>query len=607
MALRRRSLDYDDRRAAGHGRLVARPGGAPPLLRRRATHLHVLDSTDAGAVRGAARARSTRRGRSSWCRRSPAGRSRRSRTSRYFFEAAGRRRLALRRGHRPGLLAGGARARSTASARVFLNDPDIGGRYSALSYFGLVPAALAGVDLGAAARRRARPPRRRCQCLRLARRTPACGWAARSASWRWPGRDKLTFVVDDRRSRASGSGSSSSSPSRRASTARASSRSPTSRSASRSAYGDDRVFVHLRNADEPDEAHDDGDDRAGQGRPPGAHAAQPTAPPTSGGSSSSPSSPPRSPAGCWGSTRSTSPTCRRPRTTPSEVLDGAAPRSPRPTLADDASRCCDAGAAALRGDHGLRRRRRRSSTRRSPSCARAIRDRTTGDDHVRLRPALPALDRPAAQGRPAAGALPAARSHDADDDVDDPRRRPFTFEHAQARPGRRRPADPARARPAGRARRARRRPRRGMRTDQGASLDGPDRLRRPRPDGRQHGRPHQARLRPRGRRVRLRREGASRRPSKARRGRREVARATSSSKLEAPRTVWIMVPAGEPTQKTVDKLAKLLDTGDMIIDGGNSQVDRRQGARRGAARSRASTTSTSAPAAASGAWRSATA
>ncbi len=31
--------------------------------------------------------------------------------------------------------------------KTFLNDPDIGGRYSALSYFGLVPAALVGVDL----------------------------------------------------------------------------------------------------------------------------------------------------------------------------------------------------------------------------------------------------------------------------------------------------------------------------------------------------------------------------------------------------------------------------------------------------------------------------
>ncbi|RMF03590.1 MAG: hypothetical protein D6768_05510, partial [Chloroflexi bacterium] len=31
--------------------------------------------------------------------------------------------------------------------RIFLNDPNIGGRYSALSYFGLVPAALLGMDL----------------------------------------------------------------------------------------------------------------------------------------------------------------------------------------------------------------------------------------------------------------------------------------------------------------------------------------------------------------------------------------------------------------------------------------------------------------------------
>jgi 6-phosphogluconate dehydrogenase len=43
------------------------------------------------------------------------------------------------------------------------------------------------------------------------------------------------------------------------------------------------------------------------------------------------------------------------------------------------------------------------------------------------------------------------------------------------------------------------------------------------------------------------------------------------SKLEAPRNVWIMVPAGDPTQQTVDKLAELLEEGDMIIDGGNSR------------------------------------
>ncbi len=35
--------------------------------------------------------------------------------------------------------------------------------------------------------------------------------------------------------------------------------------------------------------------------------------------------------------------------------------------------------------------------------------------------------------------------------------------------------------------------------------------------------------------------------------------------------VWIMVPAGGPTQETVDALASLLDKGDMIVDGGNSK------------------------------------
>jgi 6-phosphogluconate dehydrogenase len=42
-------------------------------------------------------------------------------------------------------------------------------------------------------------------------------------------------------------------------------------------------------------------------------------------------------------------------------------------------------------------------------------------------------------------------------------------------------------------------------------------------------------------------------------------------KLEAPRMVWIMVPSGEATEKTVGELAKLLDKDDTIIDGGNSR------------------------------------
>jgi 6-phosphogluconate dehydrogenase len=41
-------------------------------------------------------------------------------------------------------------------------------------------------------------------------------------------------------------------------------------------------------------------------------------------------------------------------------------------------------------------------------------------------------------------------------------------------------------------------------------------------------------------------------------------------KLQAPRAVWIMVPAGGPTEDTVQQLGKLLPAGSTIIDGGNS-------------------------------------
>ena len=77
--------------------------------------------------------------------------------------------------------------------RVFENDPEIGGRYSALSYFGLVPAALIGVDVGAVLET-AEVAAANCQrkddnsglWLGI-----ALGELARN------GRDKLTFVVDE--------------------------------------------------------------------------------------------------------------------------------------------------------------------------------------------------------------------------------------------------------------------------------------------------------------------------------------------------------------------------------------------------------------------------
>jgi 6-phosphogluconate dehydrogenase len=41
-------------------------------------------------------------------------------------------------------------------------------------------------------------------------------------------------------------------------------------------------------------------------------------------------------------------------------------------------------------------------------------------------------------------------------------------------------------------------------------------------------------------------------------------------KLQTPKAVWIMVPAGAPTEETVQALAKLLPEGSTIVDGGNS-------------------------------------
>jgi len=40
--------------------------------------------------------------------------------------------------------------------------------------------------------------------------------------------------------------------------------------------------------------------------------------------------------------------------------------------------------------------------------------------------------------------------------------------------------------------------------------------------------------------------------------------------LDKPRAVWVMVPAGPPTEETVGALGRRLDAGDVVIDGGNS-------------------------------------
>jgi len=52
------------------------------------------------------------------------------------------------------------------------------------------------------------------------------------------------------------------------------------------------------------------------------------------------------------------------------------------------------------------------------------------------------------------------------------------------------------------------------------------------------------------------------------------------SRLSAPRSVWVMVPAGDPTEQSIHDLAGLLGAGDLIVDGGNSNF--RDSVRRGA-------------------------
>jgi transaldolase/glucose-6-phosphate isomerase len=79
---------------------------------------------------------------------------------------------------------------------TFLNDPNIGGRYSALSYFGLVPAALAGADVAVLLERAVRAGGA-CGPDVAAAGNPGAVLGAALATLAGHGRDKLTFVVSE--------------------------------------------------------------------------------------------------------------------------------------------------------------------------------------------------------------------------------------------------------------------------------------------------------------------------------------------------------------------------------------------------------------------------
>ncbi|MEO6390642.1 MAG: bifunctional transaldolase/phosoglucose isomerase [Pyrinomonadaceae bacterium] len=79
--------------------------------------------------------------------------------------------------------------------RIFLNPADIGGRYSALSYFGMLPAALMGVDVGELLRRAA-AAMDECGPTVGAEHNPAFRLGALMGAAAAAGRDKLTIVAD---------------------------------------------------------------------------------------------------------------------------------------------------------------------------------------------------------------------------------------------------------------------------------------------------------------------------------------------------------------------------------------------------------------------------
>jgi transaldolase/glucose-6-phosphate isomerase len=88
-------------------------------------------------------------------------------------------------------------ARDRSFRRVFLNYPDIGGRYSALSYFGLVPAALLGIDVAELLARALRM-RHACASSVPAEQNPGLMLGAALGELALQGRNKVTFVVPER-------------------------------------------------------------------------------------------------------------------------------------------------------------------------------------------------------------------------------------------------------------------------------------------------------------------------------------------------------------------------------------------------------------------------
>ena len=338
-------------------------------------------------------------------------------------------------------------AKERGFRRVFENDPDIGGRYSVLSYFGLVPAALMGVNIEALLHR-AQVAEQNCTDFDASGANSGLWLGVAMGELALQGRDKLTFVVSEPISsfglwveqliaESTGKEGKGILP-----VADEPLGDP-------DAYGDDRVFAYLRNADEPDEDLDAKMDALAQAGHPVITLAGRTAPPTSAGSSSSPSSPRPWRAGCSGINPFDQPNVQEAKDNTAKVLE-----MPRAARVPDAG---DEALSELLGDAAPPHyvaimgyvSRRRSSTR--PCRAARARSATTPRPPPRSATARASCTPPASSTRAARRrAVPAARARRRRG-RGDARAPDYTFGHAEERPGRRRPPDAARPRPAGRA------------------------------------------------------------------------------------------------------------------------------------------------------------
>jgi transaldolase/glucose-6-phosphate isomerase len=215
--------------------------------------LHVLDSTDPGAVLELER--SLDLDKTLFLVSSKSGGTIETLSHmRYFYERSGgdgKRFVAITDPGSPLVDLAGERG----FRRVFENDPDIGGRYSVLSFFGLVPAALAGVNVEALLHR-AQVAEQNCTSFDQSSSNSGLWLGVAMGELALQGRDKLTFVVSDPISsfglwveqliaESTGKHGKGILP-----VADEPLGDPES-------YGDDRVFVYLRNADEPDEQLDE--------------------------------------------------------------------------------------------------------------------------------------------------------------------------------------------------------------------------------------------------------------------------------------------------------------------------------------------------------------